>query len=94
MAYDSISPIGDERLDILTASICQTIANRSGGKDGEGKEPFRLTDFLIDFTGQKSVDDGYPTPEQLLEKAKFINSMVCAMNKVKRERQEAMSLYG
>lgn len=90
MAYDSVSPIGDDRDDIRAALVCQTIGNRTGGK--VDNVPFKLSDYFIDVWRERKddnpVDDGYPTPEELLVKAKFINSMVCEINQAKQIMRE------
>lgn len=89
LAYDSVSPIGDDRADIRTALVCQTIGNRTGGKGHD--DPFKLMDYMPDIWGtmkRDTTDDGYPTPEELLIKAKFINSMVCEINQAKQMRME------
>lgn len=82
MAYDSVSPIGEDRADIRTAMVCQTIGNRTGGKSEN--EPFKITDYMPDMWGSRT-NDGYPTPEELLVKAKFINSMICEINQARMQ---------
>lgn len=46
MAFYELEPFGYFRRDLEAALIAQTIANVNKGK---GKQPFKLTDFLLKF---------------------------------------------
>lgn len=51
MAYAQVEPFGPEREDLRFALICTTMANAWRGKDAR---PFKLQDFVLDFSPRKS----------------------------------------
>lgn len=46
MAFDTLSPLSDERMDINFANLCVTMCNAQGAKKRSGA-PFVLEDFLL-----------------------------------------------
>ncbi len=46
LAYDRVSPFGDERADLRSAIITATLANANRAK---GSKPFTVEDFMPNF---------------------------------------------
>lgn len=55
-AYDELEPLGDDRADIRTAHIVQTLVNLHRGKN---REPYKLSEFVLPFGDYKR-----PVPQQ------------------------------
>lgn len=62
IAFDRLSPIGDDRSDYFIAQLCAVVCNVAGAKKDPGRAPdpnaFTLEDFLL-FTRR---DPKEPTP--------------------------------
>lgn len=54
LAYDRVDPFGESRADLRTALLASIIANVNRGKN---QPPFKIEDFLLDFSGARKVQD-------------------------------------
>ncbi len=60
MAYASIEPIGEKRMDLRFAMLACTISNGIRGACGCKKPPLKLKDFLLNFDPPEQQ-----TPDQM-----------------------------
>lgn len=68
LAYDSISPIGGNRIDILAAQICSVIANVNRNQKKK-PSPYTIKDFLL---FQEKEEKKKQTPEEALSILKAV----------------------
>jgi hypothetical protein len=61
LAYDRISPFGEERADLRSAIVAATLANANRGK---GTKPFTTADFMPRWDAVTEVQ----TPEEMLSR--------------------------
>jgi hypothetical protein len=80
MAYDRLDPIGGQRLDFHFASILSTMHNLTSAVHSKRKtSPSTVSDFMVEWHGEKKEQDGVMSPEQIKQ---FFVSM-----KERKERQ-------
>lgn len=70
MAYDAISPIGENRFDLLFAYLMAVTVNLHKNKDDE---PAKIEDFLLDFWADQ--EQGEPGVQSLEEQRRIIEAM-------------------
>jgi len=79
-AFDSLEPVGDERIDLLFASVVAMIANVNRGKD---QKPFTLQDAMLKWDAEPKKRQ---TPEEQARIARVFvesyNRMVVSGQKV------------
>lgn len=68
MAYDRLEPFGEQRGDVRTAIVAQTVANTHRGPK---QKPYKLDAFLPKY-GDRATPD--KTPDQLLAIAEMLNA--------------------
>jgi hypothetical protein len=60
MAFDRLSPIGDDRADYFIAQLCAVVCNVAGVKKEPGRAPnpnaFSLEDFLLFTKRQPKIE--------------------------------------
>lgn len=69
MAFDAVSPIGENRLDLLFAYLMAVTVNLHKSKDDQ---PAKVEDFLLDFW---AGEDGDAEPQSLDEQRRIIEAM-------------------
>ena len=65
MAYFAAEPWGEERADLRMAQLCQLIANVN--RDPRRTRPYKLEDFLPDFTGERRKSRKLTSAEEVKE---------------------------
>lgn len=83
MAYDAVSPIGERRLDVLFAYLMAVTVNLH---KGEGDEPAKVEDFLVDFWAEER-EPGEAEPQSLEEQRQIIQAMKLIFERTPPPRQ-------
>lgn len=68
MAYSRLEPFGEERADLRSALVAQTVANSLRGH----KEPYKLADFLLSFGEERPDVDPVMAAEDMRVKFRAI----------------------
>ena len=67
--YAQVEPFGEERADLRAGIIAATVANCLSRK--KGRPAFKVDQFMPKF----KVHQRWPTPEELLNKVRWINRL-------------------